>query len=194
MQELPNQKSRMVTKDSPPADKIQLFRSLFRGREDIYPRRFESRKTGRAGYSPACGNEWVRGVCEKPKIKCSECPNQCFLRVTDEVIRQHLLGCDENGRDFVMGSYPMLLDETCYFLAVDFDGNGLHGKLNGEDELQAFDSRYPKTAMIFPGLRRRPVGTKTHRLLVTCQERSNLCLAIKFTLQRTNCRLACATA
>src|SRR5436190_330552 len=48
--------------------KIKLFRSFFRGREDVYPRRFESRKTGRAGYQPACGNEWVRGVCEKPRI------------------------------------------------------------------------------------------------------------------------------
>ena len=48
--------------------KIALFRSLFRGREDIYPRRFESRKTGKSGYAPACANEWVRGICEKPCI------------------------------------------------------------------------------------------------------------------------------
>ena len=106
---------------SPPAAKIALFRSLFRGREDVYPRRFESRKTGKAGYAPACANEWVRGVCEKPKIKCAECPHRRFLPVTDEVIRWHLSGRDELGRDFVMGVYPMLLDETCLFLAVDFD-------------------------------------------------------------------------
>ena len=114
-------KSRTLTQDSPPDAKIALFRSLFRGREDVYPRRFESLKTGRAGYSPACGNEWVRGVCEKPRIKCAECPNRRFLQVTDEVIRWHLLGRDNLGRSFVMGSYAMLLDETCYFLAVDFD-------------------------------------------------------------------------
>ena len=65
-----------VTNASPPAEKIALFRPLFRGREDVYPHRFESRKTGRAGYSPACGNEWVRGVCEKPRIKCSDCQRQ----------------------------------------------------------------------------------------------------------------------
>src|SRR6266478_9466544 len=53
--------------------KIKLFRSLFRGRDDVYPRRFESRKTGRAGYAPACGNEWIRGICEKPRIKCADC-------------------------------------------------------------------------------------------------------------------------
>ena len=67
--------------------KIKLFRSLFRGRDDVYPRRFESRKTGRAGYAPACANEWIRGICEKPRIKCIDCPNRRFLPVTDQVIR-----------------------------------------------------------------------------------------------------------
>src|SRR6058998_2719172 len=103
-------------------EKIALFRSLFRGCEDVYPRRFESRTTGKSGYAPACANEWVRGVCEKPKIKCAECPNRRFLPVTDEVVRWHLSGQDGQRRDFVMGVYPMLLDETCFFLAVDFDG------------------------------------------------------------------------
>ena len=81
-----------------------------------------SAKTGRAGYSPVCGNEWVRGVCEKPRIKCSDCPHQCWLPVTDEVVRWHLSGSDDRGRECVMGVYPMLLDERCFFLAVDFDG------------------------------------------------------------------------
>lgn len=72
--------------------------------------------------SRLCGNEWVRGVCEKPRIKCFECPNRRFFPVTDEVIRWHLSGHDDRGRDFVMGLYAMLLDETCFFLAVDFDG------------------------------------------------------------------------
>lgn len=111
-----------VTNHSPPEEKIALFRGLFRGREDVYPRRFENRKTGKSGYSPVCGNEWVRGVCEKPRIKCSDCPHQRFLPVTDEVIRWHLSGRDGRGGDFVVGVYPMLLDETCFFLAVDFDG------------------------------------------------------------------------
>jgi len=110
-----------VNQRSPAQAKVALFRSLFRGREDVYPQRFESRKTGRAGYSPACGNEWVRGICEKPRIKCSECPHQHFLPVTDDVIRWHLCGQDDKGREFVMGVYPMLRDETCFFLAADFD-------------------------------------------------------------------------
>ena len=107
--------------------KIALFRSLFRGRDDVYPRRFESRRTGKSGYSPACANEWVRGLCDKPAVRCHDCPNRRFLQLTDDTIRQHLAGQDESdgsGREFVIGVYPMLLDETCYFLAVDFDQAG----------------------------------------------------------------------
>jgi superfamily II DNA or RNA helicase/very-short-patch-repair endonuclease len=121
-----------VNQRSPAQAKIGLFRSLFHGREDVYSRRFESRKTGRAGYSPVCANEWVWGICEKPRIKCCECPHQRFLPVTDEVIRWHLSGQDDQGRDFVMGVYPMLLDETCFFLAGDFD------KATWQDDAAAF--------------------------------------------------------
>jgi superfamily II DNA or RNA helicase/very-short-patch-repair endonuclease len=106
---------------SSPDAKIALFRSLFRGRDDVYPRRFESRRTGKSGYAPACGNEWVPGVCEKPRIKCADCPNRRFLAVTDDVIRWHLSGRDDAGQPFVAGVYPILQDETCFFLAADFD-------------------------------------------------------------------------
>jgi len=88
---------------SPPEAKIALFRSLFRGRDDVYPRRFESRKTGKSGYQPACGNEWDRVLCDKPRVKCPDCPNRRFLPLTDEVIRRHLSGRDEAGRR--LGSY-----------------------------------------------------------------------------------------
>ena len=110
-----------ITRSSAPADKITLFRSLFRGREDVYPRRFESRKSGKSGYAPACANEWVRGICDKRAVKCAQCPNRQLLPVTDDVIRQHLTGFDDGGTEFVMGVYPMLLDETCLLLAIDFD-------------------------------------------------------------------------
>src|SRR5262249_31808229 len=77
-------------------------------------------------YAPACTNEWVQGVCGKPQVRCSECPNQAFIPVTDEVLESHLRGEDRvrrNGRgDFVIGVYPLLFDDTCWFLAVDFDG------------------------------------------------------------------------
>lgn len=110
-----------VTQSSPPAEKIALFRSLFRGREEVHARRFENARTGRSGYAPACGNEWVRGVCEKPRVKCGDCPHQSWLPLSDEVLRWHLSGEDGRGRPFVGGVYPMLLDERCCFLAVDFD-------------------------------------------------------------------------
>ncbi len=110
-----------VNRLSPPEAKIVLFRSLFRGRDDVYPRRFESRRSGRSGYQPACGNEWTLGLCDKPAVRCGECPNRSFLPLTDEVVRMHLSGRDEGGREFVAGVYPMLLDETCLFLAIDFD-------------------------------------------------------------------------
>ena len=110
-----------VNRLSSPEAKVGLFRSLFRGREDIYARRFESRRTGKSGYAPACANEWIRGLCDKRAVKCPQCPNRRFLPVTDEVIGWHLTGQDDAGRDFVMGVYPMGLDETCFFLASDFD-------------------------------------------------------------------------
>lgn len=112
----------IVDRRSTPESKIALFRSLFRGREDVYPRRFESLRSGRSGYAPACSNEWLPGVCEKPRIKCADCPSRRFLPVTDDVIRWHLTGSDPQGKPFTMGVYPMLLDESCCFLAVDLDG------------------------------------------------------------------------
>ena len=106
------------------SDKIALFRSLFRGRVEVYPRRFQNKTTGRAGYAPACANEWVRDLCNKRKTKCAECPNRRFLPVTNDVIRWHLTGAGPSGKEFVAGVYPMLLDETCHFLAADFDKEG----------------------------------------------------------------------
>jgi superfamily II DNA or RNA helicase/very-short-patch-repair endonuclease len=113
-----------IDRHSPVETNIRLFRSLFRGREDVYARRFESRRTGKHGYAPACANEWIRGVCEKPRIKCTDCPHRRFLPLTDEVIRWHLSGSDAGGEAFVAGVYPLLPDETCRFLAIDFDKSG----------------------------------------------------------------------
>ncbi|MBW1703064.1 MAG: DEAD/DEAH box helicase [Deltaproteobacteria bacterium] len=119
----PNNK-RLVNSQSSEPEKISLFRILFKGREDVYPRRFKSRRTGKTGYQPACGNEWIKGICEKPKVKCGECENREFLPLTDEVIRNHLLGMDPESMykdDFTIGVYPLLIDETCWFITADFD-------------------------------------------------------------------------
>ncbi|CAL79508.1 conserved hypothetical protein; putative helicase domain/type III restriction enzyme (fragment) [Bradyrhizobium sp. ORS 278] len=104
-----------VTNASSPATKIALFRSLFRGRHDVFPKRWENAKTGKAGYAPACANEWMPRICGKPKAKCGDCPHHAFLPVTDDVIGGHLRG------HHTIGVYPLLTDETCWFLAVDFD-------------------------------------------------------------------------
>ena len=104
-----------VTNRSAAREKIALFRSLFRGREDVFPRRWENARTGKAGYAPACRNEWMPGLCDKPRVKCGVCSNQAFLAVTDEVIDGHLRG------RHTVGVYPLLPDDTCRFLAADFD-------------------------------------------------------------------------
>lgn len=96
-------------------EKLAIYRSYFRGREDVYPIRWNN-KQGKSGYSPACGNEWT-AVCWKPQVKCSACTHQKFLSVTDEVISKHL----DARADRTVGIYPMLQNETCWFLAMDFD-------------------------------------------------------------------------
>jgi len=96
-------------------EKVSLFRRLFRGRQDVYPIRWESRTTDRSGYAPACANEWRAGLCEKPRVKCADCANRSLIPLTDRVIYDHLLGVH------TVGVYPLLEDDTCWFLAVDFD-------------------------------------------------------------------------
>jgi len=110
-----------VTGASSPDAKVALFRSLFRGRDDVYASRFESARSGHSGYQPACAHEWVRGLCEKPRVRCAQCGNRRFLPVTDDVVRAHLSGLDGRGRPFVMGLYPLLTDEHCWWVAADFD-------------------------------------------------------------------------
>ena len=104
----------VVTNESSKYDKIKLFNSLFKGRTDVFATRYES-KNGKSGYSPACSNEWVPGVCRKPKIKCSECLVRALTPISDQGIYDHLSG------KHVMGLYPLLTDDTCWFLTIDFD-------------------------------------------------------------------------
>lgn len=88
-------------------DKINLFRGLFKGREDVYPALWMNQTTGKKGYSPACENPWVGK--EKPKK---------YLSLTDQVVQDHLSGKK------TIGVYPLLKDNTCCFLACDFDKAG----------------------------------------------------------------------
>jgi superfamily II DNA or RNA helicase len=99
-------------------ERVALFASLFRGREDVYALRWERASTKRSGYAPACRNEWVAGVCEKPRVRCGACPNQSFRPLTDAVLRAHLQG------QVVVGLYPLRSDERCSLVAIDLDGAG----------------------------------------------------------------------
>lgn len=114
-----------VNNQSSPNEKIELFKSLFRGRNDTYAVRWESRD-GRSGYTPACAFEWQQPICRKPEIKCSECQSRKLLPLTDEVFYNHLSGKQ------VIGIYTLQKDDTCSFLAVDFD------KKSWTDDVKAF--------------------------------------------------------
>ncbi len=105
------------------AAKINLFRSLFKGRDDVYPKLWVSKSGDRKGYMPACAKDGNYSLCGKrkfPRVKCGDCNHQAYLPVSDEVIREHLQGKQ------TIGVYPLLPDDTCRFLAVDFDKTTWH--------------------------------------------------------------------
>ena len=110
--------TKTIDKLSTPSDKINLFMSLFKGRDDVFAKRWENSKKGTSGYSPACGNERVHGICEKPKVKCSVCKHKDYLHLDQQVIEKHLRG------EIIVGIYALLSDETCWFLSIDFDDEG----------------------------------------------------------------------
>jgi len=101
-------------------ERVALFMGLFRGREDVFARRWFSKSSGKGGYQPVCVNEWRRGVCDKKKFKCAECPNRQFAALGYQDIYRHLEGRDENACD-VVGLYALMQDDTCAFLCTDFD-------------------------------------------------------------------------
>jgi len=91
--------------------RIRLFRSLFKGREDVYAVQ-RKREKGKIDYKPACkyiGNN-----------------TKNYFPLTDQVIYDHLSG------EKIIGIYPVLKDDMCWFLAVDFD------KKNWQVDVRAF--------------------------------------------------------
>lgn len=116
-------------------ERIELFRSLFRGREDVFARRWYSKVTNKSGYQPVCVNEWRRGLCDKKAIKCAECPNRNFLSLGYDDVCRHLIGNDENGCD-VVGIYAIMSDNNCAFLCTDFDDKSC--KHRYKDDVLAF--------------------------------------------------------
>ena len=98
-----------------PDEKIDLFLKLFACRTDVFPKFWENKKTGKKGYSPVCSNEWVREICKKPKIKCTDCKHKAFEKLDEKSISDHLTG------KITLGTYTIRSDDTCKFLAADFD-------------------------------------------------------------------------
>lgn len=103
--------SRLLTSE----ERIAFFHKLFCCREDVFPKLWENKQTGKKGYSPACRVEWVKGICGKPAIKCGECTNRQFIRLDETAIRKHLEGT------ITAGTYAIRPDDTCIFVAIDFD-------------------------------------------------------------------------
>jgi hypothetical protein len=95
--------------------RIELFRSLFRGRDDVYAIRWES-PDGRSGYMPKADRDWKSYLRAKDRDrKKVDRQTRKFRPLTQDVVRGHLVG------DHTVGIYPLLQDETCWLLAVDFD-------------------------------------------------------------------------
>ena len=114
----------IIDKDAEIQRRLDVFRGLFRGREDVYAQRFVS-KAGKAGYQPVCKNRWSDG-CVEHKRKCEGCSFREFVPLEESVIRRHL---DKEAREKdVIGIYPILEDNTVFFLCADFDDkNCEHG-------------------------------------------------------------------
>ncbi|MCM1296585.1 MAG: DEAD/DEAH box helicase family protein [Muribaculaceae bacterium] len=118
-------------------EKVALFRSLFRGREDVFARRWYSPKTEKSGYQPVCIREWNREFCDKKKYKCAECPNREFQPLGYADVYAHLEGKDPYGKD-VIGAYAIMPNNTCSFLCCDFDDKSCeHGY---QDDVRAYIS------------------------------------------------------
>jgi len=101
-----------------PDEQLAMFLQLFRCRESVYPKRWENAKSGKSGYAPACRNEWVQPLCQKPTIKCTNCGNQAFLPFNEAAAQAHLQG------HWTIGTYAIDADDSCAFLACDFDDSG----------------------------------------------------------------------
>ena len=114
----------LVTMRSSEFEKITLFRSLFKGREDAFAKGYRT-SDGGIGYSPVCSNRWNGRLCDK-KIKgprnadCNTCRNRKLKPIEDRDVREHLEGKSERFYD-VMGLYVADKESMTHVLVGDFD-------------------------------------------------------------------------
>jgi len=111
-----------INRHSTPQQKIDLFKSLFSGRQDVFALRWVNPKSNKSGYFPVCRNKWASGKCDLKKYSCATCPYKLPVSLTDNYIYNHLAGKDEFCRD-VIGLYPLMEENLCKFLAMDFDAH-----------------------------------------------------------------------
>ncbi len=143
-----------VHRNSTTQEKIDLFLSMFRGREDVYARRFYNKKKESGGYAPVCKNEWRDGICDKKAHRCNECPNRELSPLTADVAKAHLMGKDYLGRD-VAAIYPMLENGTTWLLAADFD------EANWKADVSAFCETCRNVGLV-PAVERSRSGKGAH--------------------------------
>ena len=126
----------IINRQSSPQEKINLFKSLFSGREDVFALRWFNAKSNKSGYSPVCGNKWLSGKCDLKKYSCATCPFKLPVALTDNHIYNHLAGRDEFCRD-VIGLYPLIEGNLCKFLVMDFDAHATKNHPTWKDDILA---------------------------------------------------------
>jgi len=193
----------VVTADSPEADKIDLFLDLFRGRDEVFAVRWEG-ANGRKGFSFACANLWQAGCAKKDGGKCEGCQARKYIPFDGSVVRGHLRGTQSpkaNGKEFAVGAYALLPDETCRFVVADFDkaeyrkdaeafraecgkagipvylelsrsGNGCHAWVFFENPVSAHHARRMMLATMTKAMENRPeLGFDSYDRLIPNQDR-----------------------
>ena len=130
-----------INRHSTPQQKIDLFKSLFSGRQDVFALRWFNTMTNKSGYSPVCGNKWLSGKCDLKKYSCATCPFKLPVSLTDNYIYNHLAGRDEFARD-VIGLYPLIDGNLCKFLAMDFDSHATKNQFAWKDDILAVHKTY----------------------------------------------------
>ena len=110
----------MINAEAITPENLALFRKVFHGRQDVAPVYFKSKRGDKSGYSPLCSNKWDPELCnlkKKNRSGCDKCKNTDYIPLSNDLIENHIYG----GKDSILGVYPLLKDNTCCFVALDFD-------------------------------------------------------------------------
>lgn len=92
-------------------EKIDIYSSYFKGRQDIYAEKYYDKETGKKKYAPVCANKFSE-ICN---FKCKKCTNKKYMGISNNELMKHFKGIKS------YGIYPLLDNDECYFLVTDFD-------------------------------------------------------------------------